>query len=137
MFDAKSLLDTILGGQTAQQATAAAQSAGLALAGVAAQAEERLKGTAVGDAVTESKSRALLSPAALSKVSTGGPARTSPPGVPLRQPMRFRATLTRASSNRRRSSGSRARGRCRNRAGRSGDDLCSGVQPGRDLRAVA
>src|SRR5215467_14570437 len=55
MFDAKSLLDTILGGQTAQQATAAAQSAGSALAGFAAQAEERLKGTAVGDAVTEAK----------------------------------------------------------------------------------
>ena len=35
MFDAKSLLDTILGGQTAQQATAAAQSAGSALAGFA------------------------------------------------------------------------------------------------------
>jgi len=64
MFDAKSLLDTILGGQTAQQATAAAQSAGLALAGVAAQAEERLKGTAVGDAVTEAKNLAEQNPTA-------------------------------------------------------------------------
>src|SRR5499427_5358890 len=64
MFDAKSLLDTILGGQTAQQATAAAQSAGSALAGVAAQAEERLKGTAVGDAVTQAKNLAEQNPTA-------------------------------------------------------------------------
>ena len=49
MFDAKSLLDTILGGQTAQQATAAAQSAGSAVAGVVSQAEESLKGTRVGE----------------------------------------------------------------------------------------
>ena len=42
MFDAKSLLDTILGGQTAQQATAAAQSAGSTVAGVVSQAEESL-----------------------------------------------------------------------------------------------
>ena len=64
MFDAKSLLDTILGGQTAQQATAAAQTAGSALASVAAQAEERLKGTAVGDAVTEAKNLAEQNPTA-------------------------------------------------------------------------
>ena len=64
MFDAKSLLDTILGGQTAQQATAAAQTAGSALASVAAQAEERLKGTAVGDAVTQAKNLAEQNPTA-------------------------------------------------------------------------
>ena len=55
MLDAKSLLDTILGGEAAQRATAAAQSAGSALAGIAARSEERLKGTAVGEAVTEAK----------------------------------------------------------------------------------
>jgi hypothetical protein len=38
MFDAKSLLDTILGGQTAQQATGAAQSAGSATSPRAAPA---------------------------------------------------------------------------------------------------
>jgi hypothetical protein len=43
MFDAKLLLDSILGGQTAQQATAAAQSAGSTVAGVVSQAEESLK----------------------------------------------------------------------------------------------
>ena len=64
MLDAKSLLDTILGGQTAQQATAAAQSAGSTLAGIAAQAEERLKSTAVGDAVTEAKNFAQQNPTA-------------------------------------------------------------------------
>ena len=64
MFDAKSLLDTILGGQTAQQATAAAQSAGSAVAGVVSQAEETLKGTAVGDALSGAKNFAEQNPTA-------------------------------------------------------------------------
>jgi uncharacterized membrane protein YebE (DUF533 family) len=71
MVDAKSLLDTILGGQTARQATAAAQSAGSALAGVAAQAEERLKGTAVGDAVTQAKNFAQQNPTAAAAAAGG------------------------------------------------------------------
>src|SRR5215469_4391096 len=64
MFDAKSLLDTILGGQTAQQATAAAQSAGSAVAGVVSQAEESLKGTRVGDALTGARTLAEQNPTA-------------------------------------------------------------------------
>jgi uncharacterized membrane protein YebE (DUF533 family) len=71
MLDAKSLLDTILGGQTAQQATAAAQSAGSALAGIAAQAEARLKGTAVGDAVGEAKNFAQQNPTAVVAAAGG------------------------------------------------------------------
>jgi len=64
MFDAKSLLDTILGGPAAQQATAAAQSAGSTVAGVISQAEESLKGTAAGDALTRAKNFAEQNPAA-------------------------------------------------------------------------
>jgi uncharacterized membrane protein YebE (DUF533 family) len=64
MFDAKALLDSILGGQTAQQATAAAQSAGSTVAGVVSQAEESLKGTAVGDALTGVKNLAEQNPTA-------------------------------------------------------------------------
>jgi uncharacterized membrane protein YebE (DUF533 family) len=71
MFDAKSLLDTILGGQTAQQATVAAQSAGSTLAAVASQAEERLKGTAVGDAVAGAKNLAEQNPTAAVAVAGG------------------------------------------------------------------
>ena len=64
MFDAKSLLDSILGGQTAQQATAAAQSAGSTVAGVVSQAEESLKGTSVGEALTGAKNFAEQNPTA-------------------------------------------------------------------------
>ena len=71
MFDAKSLLDTILGGQTAQQATAAAQSAGSAMAGVVSQAEESLKGTRVGDALTEAKNLAQQNPTTAVAVAGG------------------------------------------------------------------
>jgi uncharacterized membrane protein YebE (DUF533 family) len=71
MFDAKSLLDTILGGQAAQQATAAAQSAGSAVAGVVSQAEESLKGTRVGDALTEAKNLAEQNPTAAVAVAGG------------------------------------------------------------------
>src|SRR6516225_6394361 len=71
MFDAKSLLDTILGGQTAQQATAAAQSAGSAVAGVVSQAEETLKGTAVGDALSGAKNFAEQNPTAAVAVAGG------------------------------------------------------------------
>ena len=71
MFDAKSLLDTILGGQAAQQATAAAQSAGSAVAGVVSQAEESLKGTRVGDALTEAKNLAEQNPTTAVAVAGG------------------------------------------------------------------
>jgi uncharacterized membrane protein YebE (DUF533 family) len=71
MFDAKSLLDTILGGQAAQQATAAAQSAGSTVAGVISQAEESLKGTAAGDALTGAKNFAEQNPAAAVAVAGG------------------------------------------------------------------
>jgi uncharacterized membrane protein YebE (DUF533 family) len=71
MFDAKSLLDTLLGGQTAQQATGAVESAGSALAGVAAQAEERLKGTTLGDAVAGVKNLAEQNPTAAVAVAGG------------------------------------------------------------------
>ena len=71
MFDAKSLLDTILGGQAAQQATAAAQSAGSAMAGVVSQAEESLKGTRVGDALTEAKNLAQQNPTTAVAVAGG------------------------------------------------------------------
>jgi len=71
MFDAKSLLDTILGGQTAQQATGAVQSAGSTLAGLAAQAEEGLKGTRVGDAIDAAKNLAGQNPTAAVAVAGG------------------------------------------------------------------
>lgn len=71
MFDAKSLLDTILGAQTAQQATAAAQSAGSTVAGVVAQAEESLKGTRVGEALTGAKNLAEQNPTAAVAVAGG------------------------------------------------------------------
>src|SRR5215470_9531535 len=70
MFDAKSLLDTILGGQAAQQATAAAQSAG-SVAGVISRAEESLKGTAAGDALTGAKNFAEQNPTAAVAVAGG------------------------------------------------------------------
>jgi len=69
MFDAKSLLDTILGGQTAQQATAAAQSAGSA--GVVSQAEESLKGTRVGEALAGAKTLAEQNPTTAVAVAGG------------------------------------------------------------------
>jgi uncharacterized membrane protein YebE (DUF533 family) len=71
MFDAKSLLDSILGGPAAQQAAAAAQSAGSAAAGVVSQAEESLKGTRVGEALTEAKNLAEQNPAAAAAVAGG------------------------------------------------------------------
>src|SRR5215469_514009 len=71
MFDAKSLLDTILGGQAVQQATIAAQSAGSTVAGVVSQAEESLKGTAAGDTLTGVKSFAEQNPAAAVAVAGG------------------------------------------------------------------
>jgi hypothetical protein len=71
MFDAKSLLDTLLGGQAAQQATTAAQSAGSAMAGVVSQAEESLKGTRVGDALTEAKNLAQQNPTTAVAVAGG------------------------------------------------------------------
>ena len=71
MFDAKSLLDTILGGQAAQQATTAAQSAGSTVAGAISQAEESLKGTAAGDALTGAKNFAEQNPAAAVAVAGG------------------------------------------------------------------
>jgi uncharacterized membrane protein YebE (DUF533 family) len=71
MFDAKSLLDSILGGQTAQQATAAVQSAGSTVAGVVSQAEESLKGTPVGEALTGAKNFAEQNPTAAVAVAGG------------------------------------------------------------------
>jgi uncharacterized membrane protein YebE (DUF533 family) len=71
MFDAKSLLDTILGGQTAQQATAAAQSAGSTVAGVVSQAEESLKGTRVGEALAGAKTLAEQNPTTAVAVAGG------------------------------------------------------------------
>src|SRR5690348_8427118 len=71
MFDAKTLLDTVLGGQAAQQATTAAQSAGSALADIGSRAEEGLKGTTVGDAVTEAKKLAVQNPTAAIAVAGG------------------------------------------------------------------
>jgi uncharacterized membrane protein YebE (DUF533 family) len=71
MFDAKSLLDSILGGQTAQQATAAAQSAGSTVAGVVSQAEESLKGTSAGEALTGAKNFAEQNPTAAVAVAGG------------------------------------------------------------------
>jgi uncharacterized membrane protein YebE (DUF533 family) len=71
MFDAKSLLDSILGGQTAQQATAAAQGAGSTVAGVVSQAEESLKGTSVGEALTGAKNFAEQNPTAAVAVAGG------------------------------------------------------------------
>jgi uncharacterized membrane protein YebE (DUF533 family) len=71
MFDAKALLDTILGGQTAQQANAAAQSAGSTLAGVVSQAEDSLKGTQVGEALTGAKNFAEQNPAVAAAVAGG------------------------------------------------------------------
>jgi len=71
MFDAKSLLDTILGGQAAQQTAAAAQSAGSAIAGVVSQAEESLKGTRVGDALTGARTLAEQNPTAAVAVAGG------------------------------------------------------------------
>jgi len=71
MFDAKSLLDSILGGQTAQQATAAMQGAGSTVAGVVSQVEESLKGTPAGDALTGAKNYAEQNPAAAVAVAGG------------------------------------------------------------------
>jgi uncharacterized membrane protein YebE (DUF533 family) len=71
MFDAKALLDTILGGQTAQQATAAAQSAGSTVAGVVSQAEESLKGTRVGEALAGAKTFAEQNPTTAVAVASG------------------------------------------------------------------
>ena len=71
MFDAKSLLNTILGGQTAQQARAAAQSAGSTVASVVSQAEESLKGTRVGDALAGAKKLAEQNPTAAVAVAGG------------------------------------------------------------------
>jgi len=71
MFDAKSLLNTILGGQTAQKATAAAQSAGSTVASVVSQAEESLKGTRVGDALAGAKKLAEQNPTAAVAVAGG------------------------------------------------------------------
>jgi len=71
MFDAKSLLDTILGGETARQASAAAQSAGSAVAGVVSQAEESLKGTRVGEALAGAKNLAEQNPTAAVAVAGG------------------------------------------------------------------
>ena len=71
MFDAKSLLDTILGGQTAQQATAAAQSAGSTVAGVVSRAEESLKGTRAGEALAGAKTLAEQNPTTAVAVAGG------------------------------------------------------------------
>jgi hypothetical protein len=71
MFDAKSLLDSILGGQTAQQATAAAQGAGSTVAGVVSQVEESLKGTPVGEALTGARNFAEQNPTAAVAVAGG------------------------------------------------------------------
>jgi len=71
MFDAKSLLNTILGGQTAQQAKAAAQSAGSTVASVVSEAEESLKGTRVGDALAGAKKLAEQNPTAAVAVAGG------------------------------------------------------------------
>ena len=71
MFDAKSLLDALLGGQTAQQATGAVQSAGSTLAGIAAQAEEGLKGIRVGEVVAGAKNLAGQNPTAAVAVAGG------------------------------------------------------------------
>ena len=71
MFDAKSLLNTILGGQTAQKATAAAQSAGSTVASVVSEAEESLKGTRVGDALAGAKKLAEQNPTAAVAVAGG------------------------------------------------------------------
>ena len=71
MFDAKSLLDSILGGPAAQQASAAAQSAGSTVASVVSQAEESLKGTRVGDALTEARNLAAQNPTAAVAVAGG------------------------------------------------------------------
>jgi uncharacterized membrane protein YebE (DUF533 family) len=71
MFDAKSLLDAILGGQTAQQATAAAQGAGSTVAGVVSQVEESLKGTPVGEALTGARNFAEQNPTAAVAVAGG------------------------------------------------------------------
>jgi uncharacterized membrane protein YebE (DUF533 family) len=71
MFDAKSLLDSILGGQTAQQTTAAAQSAGSTAPGVVSQVEESLKGTPVGEALTGAKNFAEQNPTAAVAVAGG------------------------------------------------------------------
>src|SRR5215831_19765817 len=71
MFDAKSLLDAILGGQTAQQATGAVQSAGSTLADLAAPAEESLKGTQVGDVIAGAKNLAGQNPTAAVAVAGG------------------------------------------------------------------
>jgi uncharacterized membrane protein YebE (DUF533 family) len=65
------LLDSILGGQTAQQTTAAAQSAGSTVAGVVSQAEESLKGTPVGEALTGAKNFAEQNPTAAVAVAGG------------------------------------------------------------------
>jgi uncharacterized membrane protein YebE (DUF533 family) len=71
MFDAKSLLDAILSGQTAQQASGAVQSAGSTLADLAAQAEESLKGTQVGDVIAGAKNLAGQNPTAAVAVAGG------------------------------------------------------------------
>jgi uncharacterized membrane protein YebE (DUF533 family) len=71
MFDAKSLLDSILGGQTAQQTTAAAQSVGSTAPGVVSQVEESLKGTPVGEALTGAKNFAEQNPTAAVAVAGG------------------------------------------------------------------
>ena len=71
MFDAKSLLNTLLGGPTAQHATAAAQSAGSTLAGVVSQAEESLKGSTLGGAVAGAKKLAAQNPTAAVGVASG------------------------------------------------------------------
>jgi uncharacterized membrane protein YebE (DUF533 family) len=71
MFDAKSLLDSILGGQTAQQATTAVQGAGSSVAGVVSHVEESLKGTPVGEALTGAKNFAEHNPTAAVAVAGG------------------------------------------------------------------
>ena len=69
MFDAKSLLDSILGGHTAQQATTAVQDAGSTVVGVVSQVEESLKGTAAGEALTGAKNFAEQNPTAAMAVA--------------------------------------------------------------------
>src|SRR5215469_3743030 len=71
MFDAKSLLDSILGGRGMIQKTMAAQSAGSAVAGVVSQAEESLKGTRVGEALTGARTLAEQNPTAAVAVAGG------------------------------------------------------------------
>jgi uncharacterized membrane protein YebE (DUF533 family) len=64
MFDAKALLNAVLGGEGAAAATQAVQSAGTAVSGAIGQAEAGLKDTSAGEMIDKAKAFASENPTA-------------------------------------------------------------------------